>query len=97
MTDGYSTTKSSGQGEQCHLGAGLWNRGSSVLGFYGQWHGPVCGDRRLVAMDLGLVISNDGVSAAVPSPCAIEAFQRRWLHTAALQRTCQGLPRHLGG
>ena len=42
-----------------------------MLGFYGQWHGPVCGDRRLVAMDLGLVISNDGVSAAAPSPFSV--------------------------
>jgi hypothetical protein len=43
-------------GEQCHLGAGLKNRSSVVLGMYGQWHGHESNDRRLITMDLGFVI-----------------------------------------
>lgn len=46
-------------GEQVHLGAGLWNRDNVIIGVYGQWHGPPTNDRKAVAMDLGLVVSND--------------------------------------
>ncbi|MCC6485453.1 MAG: hypothetical protein IT209_11455 [Armatimonadetes bacterium] len=55
-------------GEQIHLGAGLWNRGSVVIGFYGQWHGSFLDDRRLVSMDLGMVISHDGLHYREPVP-----------------------------
>ena len=54
--------------EEVHLGAALWNRGNVLLGIYGQWHGHFSGDRRLVTMDLGLVLSHDGVSYSEPIP-----------------------------
>jgi len=55
-------------GEQVHLGASLWNRGSVIIGFYGMWHGHETNDRRLVTMDLGLVVSNDAVHFKEPIP-----------------------------
>ena len=53
-------------GEQIHTGASLWNRGNVVIGFYGQWHGDVSGDRRLVSMDLGMITSHDAVHFKEP-------------------------------
>lgn len=55
-------------GEQVHLGAALWNRGNVLVGFYGQWHGHVSNDRRLLTMDLGLAISNDALHYREPIP-----------------------------
>ena len=51
-----------------HLGAALWNRGNVIVGLYGQWHGPANNDRRHVEMDLGLVVSNDGLHYSEPIP-----------------------------
>jgi len=56
------------RGKQVHLGAALWNRGNVILGFYGQWNGHPSNDRRLVAMDLGLAVSNDGLHYREPIP-----------------------------
>ena len=56
------------RGEQVHMGAGLWNRGNVLLGFYGQWHGHSNNDRRFVSMDLGLVISQDALHFREPVP-----------------------------
>ncbi|HEX4131880.1 MAG TPA: hypothetical protein VHZ24_17745 [Pirellulales bacterium] len=55
-------------GEQVHLGAGLWNRGNVVLGIYGQWHGDATNDRRWVPMDLGLLVSHDALHFREPIP-----------------------------
>ncbi len=55
-------------GEQVHLGAALWNRGNVIIGFYGQWHGHPSNDRRLLTMDLGLVVSNDALHYREPIP-----------------------------
>jgi len=55
-------------GEQVHLGAGLWNRGSVIIGLYGQWHGTTLNDSRFVSIDLGLVVSNDGLHYREPIP-----------------------------
>ncbi len=55
-------------GEQIHLGAGLWNRGNVVLGFYGMWNGHPSNDRRLLTMDLGLAVSNDCLHYREPIP-----------------------------
>ena len=55
-------------GEQVHLGAALWNRGNVIVGFYGQWHGHPTNDRRLTAMDLGLVVSADALHYREPIP-----------------------------
>lgn len=47
------------EGEQCHEGISVWNRGHVLLGIYGQWHGaPTWKD---ISVDLGLVISHDGL------------------------------------
>ena len=55
-------------GEQVHLGAGLWDRGSVILGVTDLWHGHPSGDLRLVTMDLGLLISHDALHYAEPVP-----------------------------
>lgn len=54
-------------GEQVHLGAGLWDRGNVVLGFYGQYHNPTS-DRRTVTVDIGLLVSNDALHFTEPLP-----------------------------
>jgi hypothetical protein len=56
------------QFEEIHLGAALWNRGNVLLGIYGQWHGHLSGDRRLVTMDLGLALSHDALQFYEPVP-----------------------------
>ena len=55
-------------GEQAHLGAGLWNRGNVIVGFYGMWHGHPANDRRMLTMDLGLVVSVDALHYREPIP-----------------------------
>jgi hypothetical protein len=55
-------------GEQVHLGAGLWDRGNVVLGFYGQWHGHPNNDRRWVSIDTGFVVSHDALHFYEPIP-----------------------------
>ena len=37
-----------------------------ILGIYGQWHGHPTGDRRFVSIDLGLLISHDGMHFTEP-------------------------------
>ncbi|MSP14324.1 MAG: hypothetical protein EXR62_15395 [Chloroflexi bacterium] len=61
-------TYESHAGEQVHLGAGLWNRGNVIMGFYGMWHGHPTNDRRLVSIDLGFVVSNDALHYREPVP-----------------------------
>ncbi len=56
----------SAAGEQIHLGAGLWNRGNLIIGFYGMWNGHPSNDRRMTTMDLGLAVSNDGLHYREP-------------------------------
>ncbi|MBL9203883.1 MAG: hypothetical protein JNN01_02260, partial [Opitutaceae bacterium] len=63
----YQRTGST-DGEQVHLGAGLWNRGNVVVGFYGQWHGHPNNDRRYVSIDTGLVVSHDALHFHEPIP-----------------------------
>ena len=66
-------TKPAKRGEEDHMGAGLWNRGNIVIGFYGRWHGealpastpedaPLSG----LKVDLGLVVSNDAIHYREP-------------------------------
>ena len=61
-------------GEEVHMGAGIWNRGNVLVGLYGMWHGTAgaytwprvgLGDVRI---DLGLVVSNDGLHFREPLP-----------------------------
>ena len=54
-------------GEQVHLGAGLWDRGNVIIGIYGMWHGEF-NDRAFTSMDLGLLVSNDGLHFTEPIP-----------------------------
>ncbi len=55
-------------GEQIHLGAGLWNRGNVVIGFYGMWNGHHSNDRRLTTMNLGMAVTQNGLHYYEPIP-----------------------------
>ncbi|PYV16722.1 MAG: hypothetical protein DMG07_07215, partial [Acidobacteria bacterium] len=65
---GPSTDDHVNQYEEVHLGAAMWNRGNVILGIYGQWHGNFTGDRREVAIDLGLALSYDAIHFHEPVP-----------------------------
>jgi len=60
------------KGQRTHMGAGMWNRGNVLVGLYGQWHdGPPDNSKGLavyrnVRIDLGLLVSNDGVHFREP-------------------------------
>jgi hypothetical protein len=61
-------------GQQTHMGAGLWNRGNVLVGLYGMWQdGPKerpKGSAHLygVRIDLGLIVSDDGIHFREPVP-----------------------------
>jgi hypothetical protein len=56
------------------MGAGLWNRGNVILGFYGRWHGETIhqdpkfprNPLRGLHIDLGFVVSNDAIHYREP-------------------------------
>ena len=52
------------EGEQNHEGISVWNRRNLLLGLSGRWHGAL--DWGGVTVDLGFVISNDGVHFREP-------------------------------
>lgn len=52
------------EGEQTHEGISVWNRGNVLLGVTGLWHGAK--EWRDVTIDLGLVLSQDGVHFSEP-------------------------------
>lgn len=62
------------KGQQGHMGAAIWNRGNVLVGFNGMWQDadqkPPKGENWNygVHVDLGLVISNDGVHFREPVP-----------------------------
>ncbi len=64
------------KGQQSHLGAGLWNRGNVLVGLYGIWQDGLPADQRPKGashllgthIDLGLLISNDGIHYREPVP-----------------------------
>ena len=61
------------KGQQTHMGAGLWNRGNVLVGLYGMWQdAPVKPTGKYwnegVTIDLGLVVSNDGIRFREPVP-----------------------------
>ena len=61
------------KGQQTHMGAGLWNRGNVLVGLYGMWQdAPVKPTGKYwnegVTIDLGLLVSNDGVYFREPVP-----------------------------
>jgi len=53
------------EGEQCHEGISVWNRGHVLLGVFGQWHGAK--EWKDISVDLGFVISNDGLNFREPA------------------------------
>jgi hypothetical protein len=59
--------------EEVHVGAVVSSYGNVCLGVYGQWHHPV-GTGKLeyragaVSVDLGLILSNDGIHFREPAP-----------------------------
>jgi hypothetical protein len=55
-----------GAGEETHEGIAVWHRGNVLLGVSGLWHG----DREWAGttIDLGLVVSNDGLRFREPVP-----------------------------
>jgi len=63
-------------GEQVHLGAAVTPCNNVCLGVYGQWHHPPMFDEQgqaqydghAVSVDLGLVLSNDGLHFREPAP-----------------------------
>lgn len=65
------------ESEQMHMGAGLWNRGNVLVGFHGMWH-HTAKERPKgsnyssyfygMRIDLGLVVSNDGIHFREPNP-----------------------------
>jgi len=82
------------QGQQTHMGAGLWNRGNVLVGLYGQWQDaetpPPKGAAHLlgVHVDIGLIVSNDGIHFREPVP-GFKVIARgepgAWDDTALLQ------------
>jgi hypothetical protein len=62
------------KGQQTHMGAGLWNRGNVLVGLYGMWQDaatrPAKGEsfNQGVHIDLGLIVSNDGIHFREPVP-----------------------------
>lgn len=63
-----SKPDSSWDGEEVHMGAAVWSRGNVCIGVYGQWHAPEDGSEAQVAVDLGLVVSNNGLHFREPAP-----------------------------
>lgn len=60
----YLGAGKSREGEQNHEGISVWNRGNVLLGVTGRWHGAA--EWKDVTVDLGFVMSNDGVSFREP-------------------------------
>lgn len=63
-------------GQQTHMGAGMWNRNNVLVGLYGMWQDGIQPDERPKGashlygthVDLGLIISNDGIHYREPIP-----------------------------
>lgn len=59
-------------GQQTHMGAGIWNRGNVLVGLYGMWQDAPTpppkgsGHNTGVRVDLGLIVSNDGLHFREP-------------------------------
>ena len=62
------------RGQQTHMGAGMWNRGNVMLGLYGLWQDAAVppakghGFNAGVHVDLGLIVSADGIHFREPMP-----------------------------
>ena len=82
------------EGQQTHMGAGLWNRGNVLVGLYGMWQdGPKEKPRGAshlwgTHIDLGLIVSNDGIHFREPVPdfkVIARGKEGQWDSTALLQ------------
>ena len=60
----YLGAGKSREGEQNHEGIAVWNRRNVLLGITGKWHGAA--EWKDVSVDLGFVISNDGLHFREP-------------------------------
>ncbi len=62
------------KGQQMHMGAGIWNRSNVLVGLHGMWQDaespPPKGEswNYGVRVDLGLLVSNDGIHFREPVP-----------------------------
>lgn len=81
-------------GQQTHMGAGMWNRGNVMVGLYGMWQSPAQppqkGQSHLhgTYIDLGLIVSNDGIHFREPVPdfaVIARGKEGEWDHIALLQ------------
>ena len=54
--------------EEAHQGAMLWHRGNVVVGGYDMWLGNPMGEQDRSEIDLGLVVTNDGLHYREPIP-----------------------------
>ncbi|MCC6586669.1 MAG: hypothetical protein IT168_08120 [Bryobacterales bacterium] len=83
------------RGQEAHLGAGLWNRGNVILGLYGRWYGDTIKGSNLnplagLKMDLGFIVSNDGVHYREPVPrfsMLVHGEEGAWDSESLLQGT----------
>jgi len=62
---GYRSTPLS-EGEESHEAAGIWQRGNVLIGVFGLLHGAP--KTKIHPMDLGLMISDDGLHFREPTP-----------------------------
>ena len=46
----------------------LWDRGNVVIGVYDMWHGNPMGEQNRIEINLGLVVTNDGLHYREPIP-----------------------------
>lgn len=84
------------KGQQTHMGAGIWNRNNVLVGLYGIWQDGLPASERPPGashllgthVDLGLLISNDGIHYREPVP-DFKVIQRgkpgEWDDVALLQ------------
>jgi hypothetical protein len=60
------------------MGAALWNRGNVLVGLYGQFHGAPVQFGPDVSIDLGLIVSNDGLHFREPEVDFKAIGRGRW-------------------
>jgi len=52
--------------EEAHLASSIWHRNNLVLGIYGMWHADERAEYEYTTIDLGFMISNDGINFREP-------------------------------
>ena len=69
VREGQHRTFRYSEGEETHEGVSVWHRGNVLIGLYGVWHGGLEWKDR--TLDLGFLISNDGVHFREPLTDAV--------------------------